>query len=518
MPPDHPSRAQVGGSSLHRSWACYRYGAAAYGEAHQAGCGCHPGTVTCSDGYGDLRRCSCVVWSGPGYKAPEGCSCELAVIREDVQMSHTSTALSSGGAAAIGGTTVPPATPVDSFSEQLAERLGKHSALPYLFVGSGLSRRYLGLPDWRGMLMTFADDLSVNFDYLLASADGDLPQAAGLLAAAFHEPWWQDARYKTQRELHASDVKDKEGALKVAVAEYFRERSPLQAGSPGVDDGGLALEIATLRDAVIDGIVTTNYDNLTDEVFPEFKDYVGQDDLILSDAQFVAEVYKIHGSCEKPASLVLTKRDYEQYHQRNAYLAAKLLTIFAEHPVIFLGYSLGDGYIREIIENIAMAVGPSRLDRLQSQIYFVEWNPNPQVLPSLSPFFIDLHQQGHSLPAMRIETSTYLPIFQALTALQRPFPIQVLRQLKEHVYNLVSHPDPDQALESVRAIPFDSAETGDYRVVFGVGSFTDQDLQDISGLSGRVLTRLDLARDLLGIRERRIVAKNGLILRTSRDT
>lgn len=46
------------------------------------------------------------------------------------------------------------------------------------------------------------------------------------------------------------------------------------------------------------------------------------------------------------------------------------------------------------------------------------------------------------------------------------------------------------------------------RVVFGVGSFSDKDLQDISGISGRTLTREDLARDLLEIRPRGIDAHN----------
>lgn len=223
----------------------------------------------------------------------------------------------------------------------------------------------------------------------------------------------------------------------------------------------------------------------------------------------MAETYKIHGSCDKPSSLVLTETDYGQYESRNAYLAAKLLTIFAEHPVIFLGYSLTDEYIRDIILSIVDAVGPDRLDALQKQIYFVEWNEDPSSTPSLTPYYIDVFG-GKTLPAQKIETNSFAPIFEALSLLDRPFPAHILRELKKHVYDLVTHPDPNQAIETVRAIPLDSEDAKGLRVVFGIGKFTERDLEDISSISGRTLTREDLAQDVLGVRKREIVDRNAL--------
>lgn len=393
--------------------------------------------------------------------------------------------------------------------DALLASLREHTALPYLFIGSGLSRRYLGLPDWEGMLRRFADEIGADLDYILATTGNDMPKAASQLAKEFHPVWWKDRRYAKQRKEFKASVRDEERAFKVAVAEYFRESSSLSTGVPGVDNHEYAQEIAQLRTAVVDGIITTNYDQLAEQLFPKFPVYVGQEDLLLSDAQFVAETYKIHGSCKSAGTLVLTESDYIDYHSRNSYLAAKLLTIFAEHPVIFIGYSMNDRYIRRIIDNIAKAVGPDRLDALQRQIYFVDWNDDPSSTPTLSSYFIEVIE-GHSLPAQKIDSHSFTPIFEALSLLDRPFPAHLLRELRKHVYDLVAHPEPGQALETVRAIPFESEDGEGLRVVFGVGFFTEKDLEDISSISGRTLTREDLARDILGIRARGIAAHNAI--------
>lgn len=395
-----------------------------------------------------------------------------------------------------------------TFSEALGEELKRHSALPYLFLGSGVSQRYLNLPDWPNLLRHFAEEIGDDFDYHFATANGDLPTVATLIAESFHAVWWNDDRYEGQRTKYRSQVKDKEAALKVAVAEYISSVQDLAYGSPGYDDPTLREEVALLRESVIDGVITTNYDSLTDSLFPAFEAYVGQDGLLLSDAQFIAETYKIHGSVSAPASIILTQSDYYQYARRNHYLAAKLLTIFAEHPVIFLGYSLSDEYIREILDNIATAVGPERIGELASRIYFVEWNQDANAVPVIEDSSIML--EGGRLPIRRIDAHGFAPILSALQGLQRPFPAAVLRELSKHVFDLVTHPDPSQAREVVRAIPINAEGAADLRVVFGVGAFSERELQDLSEISGRTLTTRDIERDVLGIRRRGLDAENVL--------
>ncbi|WP_315068192.1 SIR2 family protein [uncultured Microbacterium sp.] len=413
-------------------------------------------------------------------------------------------------------------TDTTELSDQLQRDLATHSALPYLFVGSGLPQRYLKLPTWQNLLEVFADAAGEDFAYHFATANSSYPGAASSIARKFHDVWWNSDKYAAQRDEFKSVVTDDLGALKVAVAAYIREHEQLRHGTPGYDDSDLTSEIDLLRSAVVDGVITTNYDSLTDQLFPTFVPYVGQDELMLSDAQFIAETYKIHGSAAAPSSLVLTEKDYDDFRDRGHYLIAKLLTIFAEHPVIFVGYSLTDRYILSILDNIATAVGPKRIAELGRRIYFVEWNADPESVPSIQP---TQHMVGTSrLPITRIDTHSFSWLWSALANLDRPFPAGVLRQLRKHVYDLVLHPEPSQTREVVRAVPIESDEAGDFRVVFGVGRFSEKDLEEVSMISARTLTRNDIERDVLGIRKPALDAENALrygipdaIRPTSRD-
>ena len=75
------------------------------------------------------------------------------------------------------------------------------------------------------------------------------------------------------------------------------------------------------------GFITTNWDLLLETLFPGYSVYVGQDDLLFSSPQEVGEIYKIHGCCTNPASLVLTASRITTISTRNNYLAAKLVTL-----------------------------------------------------------------------------------------------------------------------------------------------------------------------------------------------
>ena len=99
----------------------------------------------------------------------------------------------------------------------------------------------------------------------------------------------------------------------------------------------------------------------------------------------VGEIYKIHGCAMKPNSLVLTSDDYNDYENRNPYLAAKLLTLFIENPVIFIGYSLDDPNIQSILKSIIKCLTKDKVEKLKDRLIFCQWTDEeiePQITDS----------------------------------------------------------------------------------------------------------------------------------------
>lgn len=364
--------------------------------------------------------------------------------------------------------------------EDLTERLRAFNSAPFLFVGAGVSRRYIDTDGWTDLLRRMAEPTGKPYAYYATKAGGRLPRVATEIAMAFHEVWWSDPRFEESRALYGDGLTTLEGPLKVEVA-----RLAADALGRVPTSGPKAAELALLARAVIDGVITTNYDGLMEHVLPEFKTFVGQEELLFSDTQGVGEIYKIHGSASAPESLVLCEADYARFNERNPYLAAKLLTVFVEHPVIFLGYSLTDEDVGAVLTSVAGALTTENLGRLRDRLIFVRWDEQ-QTEPLLVPTQIAV--SGLAIPVLLVTVADFAGLFEILAGLPRKFPARLLRRLKERVYDLVLSKEPDASL-AVLDIE-DDTRIEDVDFVFGVG------VQQRLGERGYVgLTREDLLRD-----------------------
>lgn len=90
---------------------------------------------------------------------------------------------------------------------KIVELLSDNTALPVLFIGSGLSRRYLDLPDWEGLLKQYCVKPFEYYNDKAVRACRDnpemrLPTAADYIEEDFNEHWYIDDAYAESRETH----------------------------------------------------------------------------------------------------------------------------------------------------------------------------------------------------------------------------------------------------------------------------------------------------------------------------
>lgn len=370
----------------------------------------------------------------------------------------------------------------NKIQNDIENSLSKFNTAPFLFIGSGISRRYVGLEDWNGLLEKFSNKINTPYNYYKSQANGDLPITASLISKAFSEVWWKDATYERSRNKHQLLCTTKDSPLKIEIASYI-------AGKAFTDtDEDLLEELSSFKEITVDGIITTNYDKLLETLFPNFTVYIGQINILFNklQPQGIAEIYKIHGCCSEPETMILTNEDYEDYHQKNPYLVAKLLTLLVEHPIIFMGYSLKDENILSIIKEITKCLDQEGINELQDRFFFVEWTPNAE--PSIKKTILNPFK-GKTFPITQISLPSFLPLFKALSGYKRKFPAHVLRSLKEHVYELVMKGDPKKKLH---VLDISDANDRNIEVVFGVGA-----INKIHDVGYKSPDRIDLMKDIV---------------------
>lgn len=341
------------------------------------------------------------------------------------------------------------------------------------------------IPSWEELLQALSKKTNNSFHYYFSTAEGSYPRMASLISKELNEKWWKDEEFEDSRNVFESSCQYKDSPLKYEAVKLLGDIEKRFKR-----DEYLEKEIKALKSICVDGIITTNWDSFLEEVFEDYSVYIGQESLLFGDKvpQGIAEIYKIHGCKSNPNSLVFSEEDYSKYDSSNSYLVTKLLTIFVENPIIFMGYSLSDKNIQKIIQQIVLLLDSSALEKLQERFVFVQWNE------SVESCLIRKHSvtpnAGQHFMCTVIETSNYLPVFEALSGYKRKFPAKILRRLKEQIYNIIL---TDDAKSNLYVKDFSTSKSGDgVDVVFGIGA-----INRINNLGYESLDREDLLRDII---------------------
>ncbi len=355
-----------------------------------------------------------------------------------------------------------------NIEDELLAHLKKFTTAPFLFIGSGFSRRYLNTEDWEGLIRKFCDVVPRGFPYYRSTSNSKWDVAAQMIAEDFHEIWWNDDGYSKSRDEYQELATNRNSPLKIEMAKYLKGIKYVPGINVKYDD-----ELEVLKEVVIDGIITTNWDILIEDIFEKekMKTYIGQKELLFSNNFEVNEIYKIHGCSTDPDSLVLTEDDYKEFNNKNAYLAAKLLTIFIEHPVIFIGYSLSDENIIKILESITACLDGTNISKLKDRLIFVTRANGDYDSFQESTITVN----GMTIPITRIKTDDFINVYKPLGKIKRKFSTRKLRQMKSEMFELIKHNDPKGKIQVVEYdennATYDDVE---FVVGFGIDHFARQ--------------------------------------------
>ncbi|MBM4430938.1 MAG: CHAT domain-containing protein, partial [Chloroflexi bacterium] len=198
-----------------------------------------------------------------------------------------------------------------------------------LFAGSGLSA-WASLPTWPRLLTDIAAEMRAD------------------------EP--------DQPELQELDTLIKEGKL-LEVADYCKEKlgparySGILAERLSGASGDIPEPHQLLMQLPFAAFVTTNYDKLLERAYsqvrgslpktPTHADIGALGPLLFTHTPFVL---KAHGDIDRPETLILTQRDYQEMIHVNRAFNEVFSAILLTNAILFVGYSLSDPDLRLLLD------------------------------------------------------------------------------------------------------------------------------------------------------------------------
>lgn len=325
---------------------------------------------------------------------------------------------------------------------EISEFVGRYRNHPVLFVGAGISLRYLENSfTWDGLLSKVAHELKENSEYYLdvkSSCESGGSFKYDKIASII------------ERDFNSSVAADRHGKFSF-VNDIFYEsmgrginisRFKIYIASmlsnlklrPGVEE-----ELAELKRASknIGSIITTNYDSFLEGFF-DFSPLIGND-ILLSNPY--GSVYKIHGCVDQPLKIIITEDDYERFFQQYELIRAQLLSIFIHNPIIFLGYNIGDENIKSLLKTIFTYVEPNSDDarKIRDNFLLVEHEKDSSSR-EIREHDIDL--EGFStIRINKIKTDDFSSIYKSLASLALPVSAMDVRKVQNIVREIYSGGD-----------------------------------------------------------------------------
>jgi len=312
---------------------------------------------------------------------------------------------------------------------------------PVLFMGTGISLRYLkNSYTWDGLLKQISfeltDDEEFYLDIKARSYEKGIfkfDKIATLLEEEFKVRLEKDrnGKFKEINDIFYQNMKNnlKISRFKIYLSQLF---SKLEYKEEMLNE---IAELKKIRKN-IGSIITTNYDKFIEETF-EFKPLIGNN-ILLSNPY--GSVYKIHGCVSASDKIIITENDYKIFLDKYELIRAQLLSLFIHNPIIFMGYSITDENIKNILKTIFTYIEPSsqEAEKIRRNFLLVEYEKK-----SISEEVLeyDINMEGFTVRINKLKTDNFLSLYTALSNLNLPVSAMDIRKVQNIVKEIYSGGD-----------------------------------------------------------------------------
>ncbi|MDD6632059.1 MAG: SIR2 family protein [Lachnobacterium sp.] len=334
------------------------------------------------------------------------------------------------------------------------DKLIEQNRMPVLFIGSGISKRYLyNYPDWNELLKRSYKKINDD-DYPLKKLREQYNRQnlsdfeANCKLASFIENEFNsaffDRKIKIGKTKNPKWVNSGVSPYKMFLCHYFKKCNIYYSEKNNLEIS----KFKALRNKV-SAVITTNYDSfLEKEIFNEdFHVFVHQNELFSSDSYDIAEIYKIHGSCTDANSIIITESDYDKFSDTRKLIIAKMLTLFAESPIVFLGYSFTDENIQKIISEFLSCLTSKELENIDEHFVFVSYKQNESDLKEIHRTITTRY--GAEIPITEIQTDNYSLIYDALNKITPGMSPKRIRDTRKIIKTIVDENTTTHNAESI---------------------------------------------------------------------
>lgn len=321
----------------------------------------------------------------------------------------------------------------------ISEFISQYNNHPVLFIGTGISLRYLKNSfTWDSLLKQIAIDLTDNEEFYLdlkaSCTEGrvyNFEKLANKLELEFNKKLKADrnGKFKEINDLFYENMKGEINLsrFKIYITHLLKELNFRE------DKEEELAEFKKVRKN-IGSIITTNYDTLIEHLF-EFDKLIGND-ILLSNPY--GSVYKIHGCISNPDKIIITDNDYKYFDEKYDLIRAQLLSLFVHNPIIFLGYGVGDENIKKILKTLFTYVEPNSelAIKIRNNFLLVEYQKG---LDNDIITEHDIDIDGFStIRINKIKTDNFTNIYKSLSSIHLPISAMDVRKVQSVVKEIYS--------------------------------------------------------------------------------